>query len=178
MRIRGYDEDGSALEDNITGKLYDLTHVSVWADEAKTTYKELGTYMKEVADNWKNLDATTQTKALETMFGKNRANVGAAIIGNIDAYKKTMNTLADPETLKSADQELAVASESISFHLNALKETWTSVAQNLFQSNQMKVAIDVFKGISSAIELFTEKFGLLGALVAGGGIVKGIMSIA
>lgn len=178
MRIRGYEEDGSALEENVTGKLYDLTHVSIWADEAKTTYKELGTYMKEVAEIWDDLDASTQTKALETMFGKNRANVGAAIIGNIDAYEKTMQTLADPETLKSADQELAVASESITFHLNQFQNTWTSVAQNLFKSKQMVGVVDVFTSISSVIEKFTEQFGLLGTVVAGGGIVKGIMSIA
>ena len=75
MRIRGYDEEGNVLDENVTGDLYDLTGISIWKDATKTQYKELGDYMKEVADNWANLSAETQQKALEKMFGKTRANV-------------------------------------------------------------------------------------------------------
>lgn len=164
---RQYDEEGNALEENISGKLYDLTGVSVWADDAKTTYKELGTYMAEVAERWDQIDAETQTKALETMFGKTRSNIGAAIIGNIQAYKDTMSTLTDDDTLKSADKELETASQSVSFHLNALKETWTGVAQNLFQTGEMNAFIDSLTMVSGAIQDVTSKLGLFGSVLVG-----------
>lgn len=163
---RQYDEEGNALEENISGKLYDLTGVSVWADDAKTKYKELGTYMSEVAEKWDQIDAETQTKALEAMFGKNRSNIGAAIIGNIQAYKDTMSTLTDDDTLKSADKELETASQSVSFHLNALKETWTGVAQNLFQTDQMNAFIDALRVLSTIIQKATSVLGLFGSSAA------------
>ena len=66
----------------------------------------------------------------------------------------------------NAEAEMSVASESISFHLNALKETWTGVAQTLFQRGDINAIIDGLTLISNGIKTLVDNFGLLGTIGA------------
>lgn len=85
MRVRGYDEETNQLSDDLVelkGEVIDLTKVasnnftgvSLFTDESQTKYKEIGDYLKEVANIWDEIGAKDQQTLLEKLFGKNRAN--------------------------------------------------------------------------------------------------------
>lgn len=95
MRIRGYTEDAETgayeLDDSlktISGDLIDLTKIkdklpegiSIYTDETKylddtkKEYKSLVDYFRELSEYWDQYSETTQTKLLQTLFGKTQAN--------------------------------------------------------------------------------------------------------
>ena len=70
----------------------------------------------------------------------------------------------------NADKEIAIAMDSIDYKLNRNKETWTGVAQNLFQRDDMKAIVDAFTSIGEAVDFATDKLGLFGTIGLGTGL--------
>lgn len=124
MRIRGYDEETEELSEdlaNITGEVIDLTKVtsnnnqgvSLFTDASQTQYKSIYEYLSEISEIYDELDQKSQQQLLEKLFGKNRANVGAAILTNFDAAEKAMNTsiVIPADSSLSYDIELVVSDD-------------------------------------------------------------------
>ena len=65
-----------------------------------------------------------------------------------------------------AEREFALVADSVEARLNALKETWVGVAQNLFKTDGLKGVITVLQGLSDAIGFVTSKLGLFGTTLA------------
>lgn len=190
MRIRSYDEETEAFSEDLVklkGDVVDLTKVasnnfqgiSLFTDSTQTEYKSLVTYLGEISDIWDELDAKTQNDLMDKLFGKNRAQVGAAIIKNIDAVRESMDVMAN--SAGSADREMSIAMDSIDYKLNKLKETGTGIAQNLFGREDMKNALDVINSLGEGIKWLTDKLGLLGSASMIGSVfasIKGLGLIA
>lgn len=66
---------------------------------------------------------------------------------------------------------------SLDYKLNRLSETGTSVAQNIFQKNDMKTVVDGFTSVMNVIDKLTSKLGLFGSIGFGAGIFAGIKNI-
>ena len=179
MRIRSYDEETEQFSEdlaNISGEVIDLTKtakkpegISLSTDATQTQYKDIGTYLHEISEIYDDLGAKQQQTLLEKLFGKNRASVGAAILSNMDAYDEAIANMEN--SAGNAEAEMSIASESISFHLNALKETWVGVAQSLFDRGTLNGIVDGLTLISNGIKFIVDNLGLLGTIGAGAGIV-------
>lgn len=176
MRIRGYDEETETFSDDlktITGDIADLTKVasnnkqgiSLFEADDPNTYRAPYEILKDIADIWDEISDKNQAKLLEKLFGKQRAQVGAAIISNFKQAEKAMDAMAG--SAGSASKELARAQDSIVFKLNALKETWVGVAQNLYDTRTIKNVIDLLTGMSGVIQTITKRLGTLGTVSAG-----------
>lgn len=176
MRIRGYDEETETFSDDlktITGDIADLTKVasnnkqgiSLFEADDPNTYRAPYEILKDIADIWDEISDKKQAKLLEKLFGKQRAQVGAAIISNFKQAEKAMDAMAG--SAGSASKELARAQDSIVFKLNALKETWVGVAQNLYDTRTIKNVIDLLTGMSGVIQTITKSLGTLGTVSAG-----------
>lgn len=176
MRIRGYDEEMETFSDDlktITGDIADLTKVasnnkqgiSLFEADDPNTYRAPYEILKDIADIWDEISDKNQAKLLEKLFGKQRAQVGAAIISNFKQAEKAMDAMAG--SAGSASKELARAQDSIVFKLNALKETWVGVAQNLYDTRTIKNVIDLLTGMSGVIQTITKRLGTLGTVSAG-----------
>lgn len=176
MRIRGYDEETETFSDDlktITGDIADLTKVasnnkqgiSLFEADDPNTYRAPYEILKDIADIWDEISDKNQAKLLEKLFGKQRAQVGAAIISNFKQAEKAMDAMAG--SAGSASKELARAQDSIVFKLNALKETWVGVAQNLYDTRTIKNVIDLLTGMSGVIQTITKSLGTLGTVSAG-----------
>ena len=63
--------------------------------------------------------------------------------------------------------EFEMVTDTVEYKLNKLRETWTGVAVNLFDSKQMGMAVDVLNAISGAVDALTDKLGLLGTAAVG-----------
>jgi len=186
LRIRGYDEETEQLSEDlvdVTGKVANLTKVasnggrgiSLFTDTSQTEYKSLVTYLGEISDIWDELDQKSQNELLDKLFGKNRAQVGAAIIKNFDAVRNSIEAMGN--STGSADREMNVIMDGLDYKLNRLKETGTGIAQNLFQRDEMKSIVDRLTSFLEVIDSLTSKIGLLGTIGLGAGLFAGIKNV-
>lgn len=175
MRIRGYDEETETFSDDlktINGDIADLTKVasnnkqgiSLFEADDPNTYRAPYEILKDIADIWDEISDKNQAKLLEKLFGKQRAQVGVAIISNFKQAEKAMDAMAG--SAGSASKELERAQDSIVFKLNALKETWVGVAQNLYDTRTIKNVIDLLTDMSGVVQTITKSLGTLGTVSA------------
>lgn len=176
LRLRGISEEGEEVDgtlQNIKSDLYDLTGVSIMQDA--NTYKSTYQILKEISDVWDNLTDKKRAEALELMFGKHRANIGAAVLSNFSAAEKAMDDMAN--SAGSADAELSVAMDSIEYKLNHLSETGTGIAQNLFNTEDMKRVLDFVNLLADGLDKITGFLGLFPTVGAGLGAFLGIKDV-
>lgn len=74
----------------------------------------------------------------------------------------------------AADKEMEIITNSLTYKLNALRETGTGIWQNLFQRDDLGGVIDDLTALLSVIEALTDKLGLIGTIVGVGGGAVGI----
>lgn len=196
LRIRGLDEETEQLSAdlvNVTGKAVDLTKtasndfkgVSLFTDETQTEYKSIYDYLVEIADIRDELSEKNQQDLLETLFGKHRANVGAAILENIEAAKDSMDIMAN--SFGSADKEMGIIEESISYKINALKETLVGIAQegigrdvlgNIIDSSTrlLDSISDVSSPLNALLSTFNKLFDIATKLADKIGVIPTILA--
>lgn len=176
MRLRGYDEETETYSDDlkeITGDIANLTKVasnnnqgiSLFEADDPNTYRSTYDILKDIADIWNEISDKNQAQLLEKLFGRQRAQVGAALISNFKQAEKAMDAMAG--SAGSASKELERAQDSIVFKLNALKETWVGVAQNLYDTRTIKNVIDLLTDMSGVVQTITKSLGTLGTVSAG-----------
>lgn len=185
MRIRGFSEaeDGSSLTEvdeelkNISGDLIDLTKtaqhtqgVSIFKEGSTTEFKSLVDYFGEINAIWGEMSQKQQSDYLTKAFGKTQAQAGAALIQNYSAVKDAMTAIE--ESAGSADAEMENIRQSLDYKINALKETWVGLAQELIDRGDIGEIVDALTRISEVIKDITTGIGLLGTA---GGIAGAII---
>ena len=173
MRIRGYDEETEEFSEdlaNLTGEIADLTKVasngnrgiSLFEPGDPDTYRSTYDILKDIADIWDELTDKNRAQLLEALFGKRQAQIGSAILSNFEQASAAMKTME--ASAGSADREMEKITNSLEYKLNALKETWVGVAQNLFQTDDLKVVVDALTAVSGVIDTLTDHLGLFGSV--------------
>lgn len=193
MRIRGYTENAETgayeLDEelsDISGELIDLTKIaddpvlkngiSVYTDDTKDleesqkVYKSLVDYFRELSQYWDKFSETQQTQLLQKLFGKTQASVGSAIITNFDQVDAALEAMEN--SAGSADAEMGKVEETITYKINALKETWTGFLQNVVNRDAVKGVIDIATALSEAFTSLGEGGALVGITALVAGIVK------
>ena len=173
MRIRGYDEETEELSDdlvNVTGDVADLTKttkdaqgVSLFTDASQEHYKSMVDYLGEIAERWDDISEKNQTELLQKLFGKNRANAGAAILKNFDQVRAAIKEMDD--SAGSSETEMSTIEQSISYHLNELKQTWVGTAQVLADRGSINTVISGLTSVSEVIQSIVKYCGLLPTLI-------------
>ena len=69
----------------------------------------------------------------------------------------------------AADKEMEIITNSLTYKLNALRETGTGIWQNLFQRESIGGVVDDLTALLGVVEKFTDQFGLLGTVIGGAG---------
>lgn len=169
MRIRGYDEETNQLSDdlvNVTGEVADLTKttknaqgISLFTDASQEHYKSMVQYLGEIADEWDLISEKNQTELLQKLFGKNRANAGAAIIQNFDQVRAAIEAM--DESAGSSDKEMETIEQSLEYRINALKETWVGTIQQMVDRGDLGTIVDGLTKLSEGIGFVTGNLGLL-----------------
>lgn len=169
MRIRGYDEETNQLSDdlvNVTGEVADLTKttknaqgISLFTDASQEHYKSMVQYLGEIADEWDLISEKNQTELLQKLFGKNRANAGAAIIQNFNQVRAAIEAM--DESAGSSDKEMETIEQSLEYRINALKETWVGAIQQMVDRGDLGTIVDGLTKLSEGIGFVTSNLGLL-----------------
>ena len=185
MRVRGYDEETEQLSDdlaNVTGEVADLTKtakdsqgVSLFTDATQEHYRSMVEYLGDIADRWDQISEKNQTELLQKLFGKNRANAGAAIIKNFDQVRAAIEAMY--KSAGSSETEMSTIEKSISYKINALKETWVGTVQELVDRGDIGKIVDGLTKISEVLGLIINNVGILGSVGLGAGIFAGIKNV-
>lgn len=179
MRIRGYDEETEEYIGNIeelSGKIADLTKtaktpggLSLFTDASKTEYKSTYQILKEISEIYKDLSDADQATLLETLAGKRGGQVLAGILSNFSEVERAMKNME--ESAGSADAEMSIIEESITFKINKLKETWVGVLQELIDNGMLGKLFDNLVKISEVLGTIITEIGPLGVSIAAIGFV-------
>lgn len=78
------------------------------------------------------------------------------------------------ESAGSADREMGIAQQSITFKLNALKETWTGTLQQLLDRETLGNLVDSLTKISEVLGWIIDKLKFSGIAGVGAGLFAGI----
>lgn len=175
MRLRGYDEETESYTNDVevlSGKIADLTKtastpggISLFTDDAKTEYKSTYQLLDEISQIYDQLTDKQQAGLLEAIAGKRNGQIVAATISNFDMAREAIDNMAN--SAGSADKEMAIMTDSVEFKMNALKETFTGIGQNLFERDDMKVALDGLTDIVEIVDKLTNSLGLFGTIGTG-----------
>lgn len=185
MRVRGYDEETNQLSDdlvNVTGEVADLTKtaqdsqgVSLFTDATQEHYRSMVEYLGDIADRWDQISEKNQTELLQKLFGKNRANAGAAIIQNFDQVRAAIEAM--DKSAGSSEAEMSAIESSLSYKINALKETWVGCVQDMVGRGDLGTIVTGLTKVSEAITFLLDKLGILGSIGLGAGIFSGIKNV-
>lgn len=185
LRLRSFDETtGEYSEDlsNITGELIDLTKtaehaegVSIFKPGSTTEFKDLTDYFREIAGIWDEMSQKQQNDFLIKAFGRNQAQAGAALIQNFEAVDKALTEM--DESAGSSDKEMSAVESSLSFKINALKETWVGCVQDMIDRGDLGTIVTGLTKVSEAITFLLDKLGILGSIGLGAGIFSGIKNV-
>lgn len=150
MRIRGLDEETEeALEDfdMLQGEIADLTKtaktpggISLFTDKDKTTYKSTYQLLKEIAEIYHDLNDKQQAELLETLAGKRGGQVLAGLLDDFSEVERAMGEIE--KSAGSADDEMEIVRQSITFQLNALKQTWIGFLQDLIDRGTIQKLLE------------------------------------
>lgn len=134
--------------------------------------------MKDIAEIWDDFDkegrAQQKQTLMEKLFGKNRANIGLAIVQNFEAAEKALQEMEN--SAGDADREMSIIMDSLEYKINALKETGVGIWQNLFPREDIGNAVELLTGLLEIIEKVTDVLGPAGTLAVTGGIAALIKS--
>lgn len=174
MRIRGYDEETEELSadlKNISGDIADLTKVagkggiSIFTDETRTTYKSTYQILKEIAGIWDQLSDKQHADILEKIAGKRGGQVIAGLLNNFDEVERALKEMEG--AAGSAEAEMDIVRSSLDFKINALKQTWVGVLQDLIDRGTIGTLVDSLTKVSEALGWILDKLGLVKTAIAG-----------
>lgn len=175
LRLRSFDETTGEVSDdlqNITGELIDLTKtaehsqgVSIFKPGSTTEFKSLVDYFGEIHDIWDEMSQKQQNDFLLKAFGRTQAQAGAALIQNYSAVTKALEEM--DKATGSSDREMSTVEQSLTYKLNALKETWVGTAQAIGDREGIGNAISGLTSLSEVIQSLVKNFGLVKPLAAG-----------
>ncbi|MCI8993050.1 MAG: hypothetical protein HFG80_10105 [Eubacterium sp.] len=176
LRTRGYDEENGRLSESlshISYRLESLTKtagnaqgISLFSDGTQEHYKGIVQYLGEVSDAWDSFSQEQQTDLLETLFGSNNTQAGAAIIQNFDQVRNALSSMEN--ATGTADNQMENVRNSLSYNANALSQEWVETWQNMSESGDIVNVIKVLTKLSETVGVLLEHLGtvpvILGAL--------------
>lgn len=81
------------------------------------------------------------------------------------------------ESAGSSEAEMSTIESSLSYKINALKETWVGCVQDMIDRGDLGTIITGLTKLSEGITFVIDKLGILGSIGLGAGIFSGIKNI-
>ena len=123
---------------------------------------------QEIIETDKQNQTNRASLLVETLAGKNRANIAAGILQSPELLKQVYEEVK--ESSGSAQKELNSYLDSISGKLTTLKNTWQELWFNFIDSSTVKGVVDVLNDLAKIVEkltTFAKPMGTISALIGG-----------
>lgn len=133
----------------------------------KSTYeilKGISEIYQDIVETDKNTGSNNMNLLLETMAGKNRANVAASILQNNELLESVYDSSAN-DSEGSAQEELDKYLDSIEGKMQQFKNEVQEFWYNLISSDTVKGFVDFGTNVIDIIGKITDKIGLLGTTI-------------
>ena len=148
-------------------QIYELTggKVNIMSATDPNEFRDTYNILKDVANVINDLNGTDASELVQLLFGKNRANVGTAILkafqsGQIEkAYEAAKNSAG------SAQEEFDRWSQSIEAHINTFKASFESLSQTILDSDLIKFVVDFGTTTLNTLDNIISKFGTIPTLL-------------
>lgn len=139
--------------------------------------KEPMQILKELSKEYTKLDESDAKRAnlLSAVGGKYRANALNAILENYDTYEKMLQDYTDGKG--SMAEEAEKTANSWEGSMNRLSNTWTSVVNNIADSDGITTGINALNGLLGVVNDLTSSLGSIGTLGLGAGLFAGIKNV-
>lgn len=150
-------------------QILNLTHNQVDIFD-KNTKEFRSTYdiIEDIANIWDSLNSTNRASLTEILFGKNRANIGLALIQSFQSGQ-TQEVLQDvTHSFGVATNEYNKMMEGIEAHSNALKGAVEQLSNTIFKKETVNGFINFAKG-------FVELLTLIIKYTKGWGVALGVV---
>ena len=103
---------------------------------------------------------------MEKLGGKRGGQAIAGMLEDFSQVEKALDTMEN--AAGSADAEMSIIEDSIDYKLNAIKQTWVGVIQDLISRDDFKQLLDNLLKISEALSSFIASAGTKGLAVLSG----------
>lgn len=123
---------------------------------------------EEIVETDKQTGENRSALLVETLAGKNRANIAASILQSPDLLKEVYEEVQN--STGSAENELNAYLESISGRLEKLQNAWQKLWYNFIDSDTVKAVVDLLTSLANALEkvtTFAKPLGTVSALIGG-----------
>ena len=135
-------------------------------------YKSTAVILQQIADIYSEIEETDKkTKSnsvnllLETIAGKNRANVAASILQSPDILREAIESSENAKG--SADRENETYLSSIEAHINQLQTQLQELATVTINSDMFKGVIDTATAFLNIVTQILDKLPLLSTAIGG-----------
>lgn len=148
------EDAGEEVDDMITSTsklremILGMTGVDIMLNE--NTFKSTYQILKEIAPAYKELSDIEQASLLETLAGKNRANVLASILQNADVLENAYTTSIN--SAGSATKEYETYLDSIEGKLNSLRANYEVLSEDILNSDLIKDGLDIANDFIETID--------------------------
>ena len=169
--IENLGEDAEGAVENVSDLrdlLLALTNQKVDIQLDEDTYKSTYQIMLEMSKVWDSMTDMSQASALESMFGKRQANIGASILQNMSEAEDVLKTSI--ESTGSALREQEKYQEGIQYSLDRLKASTQELSMTTLDSSIIKAFVDLANGAVNA----TTAIGGLVPVITTLGIAFGV----
>lgn len=162
------DEDISKAEEALRG-------IGVQVRSSENEFRDLRDIMDDIGSKWSELTDTQKAKVGYEVAGTRQLNVLNSLFGAYEQYSDIIDNVDERFGMASENQEKYA--ESLNGRIENIGATGKSIANNIFDSDSFKVAIESFQTLLSLIDGATEKLGGLGSIIAGGGIYAAFKNV-
>ena len=177
MRIRGMKGElealGEEVDDSVDSiskvqtQILNLTHGGVNIFDAEGNFRDYYDIMEDISKIYDQISSTDQAALMETLFGKQRGNQGAALIqafqsGQVQkAYQDALNSQG------SAKKEQERWLDSIEAKLKQNEAAFQSLSNTILSSNLFKYLVDGGTDFLNILNSMIKNTGILIPLVSG-----------
>lgn len=162
MEEMGEDTDGLVSKSKMRSKVLSLSGVDILTDTG--AYKDTYTIIKEIGQVWQDMSNIDQAALLELMAGKNRSNVMAALLTNIEdlegAYQSAQQ--AGGSAYRENQEYLNSIQGKMDLFTNSVQTFW----MNLLNSDLIKGALDQATALMNILDTLPGKLLAIGVAVS------------
>lgn len=135
-----------------------------------TKFKDYYTILEDVSKVYDKLDQTKQADLLETLFGKQRGNQGAAVIQAFQSGQVQKALEASINSAGSAYEEQSRWMQSLEAKTQQYEASFQSLSQTILNSDFLKGLVDSGTTFNNVLNSIIQTIGLFPAAVGAVGI--------
>ena len=136
---------------------------------AQGQLRDMGEVIEEIGGKWNTYTREQQVALSQTMAGTRQYNNLLSLFDNWDMYTDAIST--SQGAIGTLDEQQEEYMQSTKAHLEKLSTQWESLYDNIIQTDELNVLVDVFSQLVGVVNQLTKSFGgglkALGAFAGG-----------